>query len=132
MANTGSNVSKEPGCGTPVRRGRRRGPTVHDGTITRDEPNQMWGTDMTAMVLVTGQQVAVFVSVDHCGILCNGIHASERATRWEVLEPIRQAVRDSFCGIGQGVAEGVELRHDHGSQFVSDDFQQEIKFLGIS
>ena len=26
---------------------------------------------------------------------------------------------------------GVRLRHDHGSQFMSDDFQAEIAFLGI-
>ena len=28
-------------------------------------------------------------------------------------------------------ADGFQLRHDHGSQFMSDDFQNEIRFLGI-
>ena len=28
-------------------------------------------------------------------------------------------------------AGGLELRHDHGSQFVADDFQAELAFLGI-
>ena len=27
--------------------------------------------------------------------------------------------------------EGLQLRHDHGSQFMSDDFQNELAFLGI-
>jgi transposase InsO family protein len=29
------------------------------------------------------------------------------------------------------VAVGLKLRHDHGSQFTSDDYQQELDFLGI-
>ena len=32
---------------------------------------------------------------------------------------------------GEGIASGLALRHDHGSQYVSHDFQREIAFLGI-
>jgi hypothetical protein len=32
----------------------------------------------------------------------------------------------------EGIASGLELRHDHGSQFVADDFQAELAFLGIA
>ncbi|MBI3657212.1 MAG: transposase [Acidobacteria bacterium] len=28
-------------------------------------------------------------------------------------------------------ASGIRLRHDHGSQYLSDDFQSEIAFLGM-
>ena len=59
------------------------------------------------------------------------IHAAKRGTRFEALEPIRQGVRHSFGAFGKDVAKGLTLRHDHGSQFISDDFQNEIKFLGI-
>lgn len=31
----------------------------------------------------------------------------------------------------KGIAAGLRLRHDHGSQYVSHDFQVEIRFLGI-
>jgi transposase InsO family protein len=31
----------------------------------------------------------------------------------------------------QDVAAGLRLRHDHGSQYVSHDFQAEIRFLGL-
>jgi hypothetical protein len=58
-----------------------------------------------------------------------GIHASVRATHFEALEPIRQGVRDNFGAFGQDVAKGLSLRHDHGSQYVSAHFQNEIKFL---
>ena len=54
-----------------------------------------------------------------------------RATRFEALEPIRQRVRRHFGGFAAAVARGLKLRHDHGSQYMSDHFQKEIAFLGI-
>ena len=56
-------------------------------------------------------------------------HAAKRGTRFEALEPIRQGIRERFGGIGEGVARG--LRHDHGSNYLADDFQQEVAFFGI-
>ena len=52
-------------------------------------------------------------------------------TRFEALEPIRQGVRERFGPIGDGVADGLRLRHDHGSNYLADDFQQEVAFFGI-
>jgi transposase InsO family protein len=40
-------------------------------------------------------------------------------------------VRRHFRAIGKNVAAGLKLRHDHGSNYMSDDFQAEIAFLGI-
>jgi hypothetical protein len=81
--------------------------------------------------LVTGKPyglAAVFIAVDHCSA---GIHAHARATRFEALEPIRQGVRRYFGGFAANVAHGLAVRHDHGSQYMSDHFQREIAFLGI-
>jgi putative transposase len=69
-------------------------------------------------------------AVDRCSAECVGIHAHARATRFEALEPIRQAGRQHFGGFAQGVAKGLAVRHDHGSQYMSDHFQKEIAFLG--
>ena len=55
----------------------------------------------------------------------------ESGARFEALEPIRQGVRACFGGFADGIAHGLELRHDHGSQFLADDFQRELAFLGI-
>ena len=38
---------------------------------------------------------------------------------------------NAFGGIDAGVARGLRLRHDHGSNYLADDFQQEIAFFGI-
>ena len=34
-------------------------------------------------------------------------------------------------GFHAGTAHGLQLRHDHASQFMSDDFQNELAFVGI-
>ena len=91
----------------------------------------MWGTDLTSTMTGEGQ-ASIFVAVDHCSTECVGIHAARRATRFEALEPLRQAVRTCFGAFGEGVAFGLKLRHDHGSQFVADDYQRELAFLGIA
>ena len=62
---------------------------------------------------------------------CVGIHASRSADRFQALEPVKQAVRQCHGGFAKGIAAGLRLRHDHGSQYVSHDFQAEIRFLGL-
>jgi putative transposase len=115
----------------PSRVGTPRGPRSHDGTIIPDTVDTMWGTDLTTTI--TGEGLAaVFVAVDHCSAECIGIHAAPRATRFEALEPIRQGVRAYFGGFASNVAGGLAVRHDHGSQYMADAFQNELKFLGIA
>ena len=71
------------------------------------------------------------MAVDHCTAECIGLHAAKHGTRFEALEPIRQGMRERFGGIGDGGARGLRLRHDHGSNYLADDFQQEVAFFGI-
>jgi transposase InsO family protein len=124
-------LTREHGLQAPGRVGRPRGPKAHDGTIRTEQVDVMWGTDLTSTM--TGQgQASIFVTVDHCSTECLGIHASRQATRFEALEPIRQSVRACFGAFAEDIASGLELRHDHGSQFVADDFQAELAFLGIA
>jgi transposase InsO family protein len=44
---------------------------------------------------------------------------------------IKQGVRMRFGAISALVATGLAVRHDHGSQYMSDAFQDELAFLGI-
>ena len=41
-------------------------------------------------------------------------------------------MRACFGAFAHGVASGLKLRHDHDSQFVTDNYQQELAFLGIA
>ncbi len=74
----------------------------------------------------------MFVAVDHHSAECVGIHAALRATRFEALEPLRQGVRRHFGAFAKDIARGLALRHDHGSQSMADDFQKELRVLGIT
>jgi transposase InsO family protein/antitoxin (DNA-binding transcriptional repressor) of toxin-antitoxin stability system len=121
-------VMRDDGLLAHQRAGSPRGPRSHDGTIITARVDAMWGTDMTSVA--TGEGLAaVFIAIDHCSAECVGIHASAQATRHEALEPIRQGVRRSFGAVGADVAKGLKVRHDHGSQYVSRDFQRELCFL---
>ena len=123
-------LMREHGLLAHQRAGRPRGSRAHDGTITTDRVDLMWGTDLTSVMTGEGQ-AAVFVAVDHCSAECVGVHASHRADRFQALEPVRQAVRERFGAFAKNVASGLALRHDHGSQYVSHHFQAELHFLGI-
>jgi len=114
----------------PSRVGSPRGPRSHDGTIIPETVDTMWVTDLTTTITGEGQ-AAVFIAVDHFTAECVGIHADRHATRFEALEPIRQGVRQHFGGFTKDIARGLSVRHDHGSQYMSDAFQTELRFLGI-
>jgi len=113
------------GQGTP------RGSIAHDGTIIPETIDTMWGTDMTTTVTIEEGHAAVFIAYDHCSGECVGIHASKGQNRFEALEPIRQGIKDYFGTARKNIAEGLSLRHDHGTQYMAHDFQKEIKWLGI-
>jgi putative transposase len=116
----------------PTRQGHPHGPQAHDGTIITAHVDTLWGTDMTSTFTRQEGQVAIFIAVDHCSAECVGIHAAKQGTRFEALEPIRQGVRTAFGAFEYDVAQGLALRHDHGSQYMSHVFQEELRFLGIA
>lgn len=123
-------VMRENGLLAPHRVGRNE-TKPHDGTIVTDKVNEMWGTDMTQTITVREGRAYVFVAVEHANSEVVGIHASRSANRFEALEPVRQGVYRCFGAIAPGVARGLKLRHDHGSNYMSGDFQDEIECLGI-
>ena len=106
-------------------------PKRHEETILAERPNQMWGIDSTAGFTLRDGQVPIFARIDHCSAFCLGIHVAKRGTRFEALEPVHQTVREQFGGFSERIAPDVGLRHDHGPPFMSDDFQPEIRFLGL-
>jgi hypothetical protein len=92
----------------------------------------MWGTDRTATYTRQEGQVAIVVAVEHDSAAWVGIQAARHGTRCEAVEPIRQGVRTSFGMFGQDSAQGVLLRHEHGSQSLSQVLQEALRFLGIT
>lgn len=116
---------------SPNRRPAHRPGNPHEGSIVPMEPNQVWGTDGTATTTIEDGKVTIFAAIDRYSADCLGIHVVKKRHRFEALEPIRQAVRELFGAFTPGAAPGIRLRHDHGSVYMSDDFQNEIKLLGM-
>jgi putative transposase len=116
----------------PTRQGHQHGPKAHAGTIIPASVDMMWGTDMTATYTRQEGQVAIFITVDHYSAEWVGIHAAKQGTRFEALEPIRQGVCTHCGAFGQDIAQGLVLRHAHGSQYMSHVLQEELRFLGIA
>ena len=57
-------LMREHGLLAHQRAGRPRGSRAHDGTITTERVDLMWGTDLTSVTTGEGQ-AAVFIAVDH-------------------------------------------------------------------
>ncbi len=109
-------------------------PNLHDGTITTDRPNEMWGTDGIRIKTVDEGWVWVFSAVDHFDACCVGIHAVKIGNRFAALQPIAQGLLAEFgaAGADADAGRGLTLRMDHGTQYTADDFLNQIRFWGIA
>ena len=107
-------------------------PNLHDGSITTDRPNDMWGTDGMRIETVDEGLVWVFSAVDHFDACCVGIHAVKTGSRFAALQPIAQGLQTEFGATGVEAGRGLTLRMDHGTQYTADDFLNQIRFWGIA
>lgn len=104
---------------------------AHDGKIITNAPNQMWGTDACKILTSEDGWVWFFGVVEHWNAECMGWHVCKKGDRFAAIEAILKSVRREHGDIGKGIAQGLKLRMDHGSQFKSDGFQAQIKYWGI-
>lgn len=107
-------------------------PNLHDGTITTDHPNEMWGTDGIRIETVDEGWVWVFSAVDHFDACCVGIHTVKIGNRFAALQPIAQGLKTEFGATDADAGRGLTLRMDHGTQYTADDFLNQVKFWGIA
>lgn len=104
----------------------------HDGSITTEQPDQMWGTDGVRIETVEDGWVWTFSAVDHCHAECVGWHVAKIGDRFAALEPIAQGLARHFGGVHAQAGRGLALRMDHGTQYMADHFLNQVKFWGIA
>lgn len=104
----------------------------HDGEIITAAPNLMWGTDGAKIWTYEEGWVWVFVAVEHWNAECVGWHVTKRGDRLAALEPVKQGLERIFGSAGADVALGLRLRMDHGTQYTSDHFVNQVRFWGIA
>lgn len=107
-------------------------PTTHDGTIMTDAPNDMWGTDGTRVFTLKDGWVWIFCVVEHWNAECLGWHVCKEGHRFNALQPVSMAIQEAFGAVGHDVARGVSLRMDHGCQYTSDHFLNQINYWGLA
>jgi transposase InsO family protein len=113
-------------------RTRTRPEATHERHIITEAPNVMWATDATQIPTVQDGKVWLFGVAEHWNAELLGWHVAKRGTRFEAIQAVGMAVRQRFGRLDAGAARGLALRHDHGSNFMSDDFQKQIKFWGMA
>jgi transposase InsO family protein len=112
-------------------RGRQATGPKHDGKIVTDAPNQMWGTDGTKIFTVEDGWVWLFTAIEHWNAECVGWHVAKVGSRYAALEPISMAMKNLYGAVAADVARGLALRMDHGTQYLSDHFLNQVRFWGI-
>jgi len=110
---------------------RQGEPIIHDGTITTEAPNMMWGTDATKVFTLDDGWLWVFTAVEHWNAECVGCYVTKQGNRYAALEPISQGLTKLYGSPTADVARGLMLRMDHGSQYLSDHFVNQVRFWGI-
>ena len=113
-------------------RGRQGAPQAHEGTITTEAPNLMWGTDATKVFTLDDGWVWVFSAIEHWNAECVGWHVTKRGDRFAALEPISQGRTSLHGSVAADSARGLRLRMDHCSQYLSDHFVNQVRFWGIT
>ena len=110
----------------------RRAANPHEGEIITAAPDLMWGADGTKVFTLKDGWSWVFAAVDHFNAECVGHHTCKKGDRFAALEPVGQAVQENFGSLSQDTARGLSLRMDNGSQYLSEHFQNQLKFWGIA
>jgi putative transposase len=113
-------------------RARTRPEASHDRQIVTEAPDLMWATDATQITTAEDGKVWLFGVVEHWNAEIMGWHVAKHGTRFEAIQALGMAVRRRFGQLGAGAARGLALRHDHGSNFMADAFQKQIRFWGMA
>ena len=107
-------------------------PKEHAGKIITAAPNILWGTDGTKIFTTEEGWAWLFTTVEHWNAECLGWHLTKTGDRFAALQPISMALTNRFGSVSADAARGLRLRMDHGPQYLSDHFQNQIKFWGIA
>src|SRR3954447_22900085 len=135
-----ASASARTGCCASCARmlcSRRTAARRGQSTTTTDaspptRPGVMWGTDAAGIPTVEDGNIALFVVVEHWNAEALGWHVAEKADRFAAAQALDLAIHTACGAVRADAARGLLLRHDHGSAFMSDPFQNQIAFLGLT
>ena len=112
-------------------RARTRTDAPHDGKITTTAPNVMWGTD-GARSRPSGRQRHAVRRRRALERRVVGWHVAKHGNTLRRRPGPQHGGLPRVLHLSPGVARGLVLRHDHGSHFMSEHFQNQMRFWGIA
>jgi hypothetical protein len=68
----------------------------------------------------------LFVAGEHWNAEWVGWHVCKPGTRFAALEPISQGLRSIVGSVAADAGRGLSVRINHGSQYLSDHFQNQL------
>jgi putative transposase len=95
-------------------------------------PNVQWGTDGTKILTLDDGWCLLFTDVEHWNAECLEWHLTKTGDRFAALQPLFMALMTRFESVGADVARGLALRMDNSTQYLSDHFQNQIRYWGIA
>ena len=104
---------------------------AHEGRIITGAPNVRWATDGAKIGTAKDGWAWLFDLVEHWNGECLGWHVCKIGDRFAAWEPLAQALATTLGGV-PGAARGIELRHDHGSPYLTGYFQSNARFHGFA
>ena len=109
------------------------GGRLHDGKIITDQPNRMWASDGKEFHTQKDGKCWFIGIIDHFNDEIISFFVTKTFDRFAAIEPLRMAVKKIYGSVEQNTCDEmhIALRCDHGSQFDSKDYQNELKFFGI-
>ncbi len=92
-----------------------------------------WATDGAKIWTTDDGWLWLFTTLEDWNAECLGHHVCQRGDRFAAYEPVAQAVTRVFgTSAAADAARDVELRHDHGSPYLTDWFQGQSRFHGFT
>ena len=92
----------------------------------------MWAIDATQVTTVQDGKIWLFEVLEHWNAEMLGWHVAKRRIRYEAVQALGTAVRQQFGHRTAGAAHGLAQRHDHGSNFMVNGFEQQMWFWGVT
>jgi transposase InsO family protein len=91
----------------------------------------VWGTDGSKIFTLDDGWVWLFTAVEHWNAGCVGWRVAKVGSLFAALEPIAAGIRRIYGALQAGIARGLALRMDHGTQYLSDHFLKQVRFWGV-
>ena len=102
----------------------------HTGKVAVEEPDRLWGTDLTKTWTEVDGWVGIVPILDYGARDCLAWRVSKVTTAAVVNDVIDEAIISRF-GTPQGVPEALVVRSDNGPQFTAHAVQDNLRRWGV-